>query len=80
MCLFGITKFLRKTFRIKSQNSLPSFIYISAFNIINNQIINVEKVDNFNPSATHVYNSHYYERPEDEESEEEQEEESKDEP
>lgn len=72
MCLFGIIKLLRKTFRIKSQNSLPSFIYISAFNIINNQIINVEKVDNFNPNATHVYNSHYYEPRQDEEEYEEE--------
>lgn len=80
MCLFGIIKLLRKTFHKKSQNSNQECILVPLINITNYQIINIEKIDNFNPNATHVNNSHYYERPEDEESEEEQEEESKDEP
>ena len=66
-----ITKFLKKRVHNKSQKAIRGTIYIASFTIIYNQKIYVEKVDNFNPNATHVNNSHYNEPPQDEETEDE---------
>lgn len=58
MCKIGIIKSFRKSFHFKHKSSNSDSINVTYIKQCNIYITKVENADNFNPNATHVYNTY----------------------
>ena len=58
MCKFSVIKTFKKWFRNRFQKTIQGTIFIATSQVVIYHIVYIEKTDNFNPNATHVYNTY----------------------